>query len=44
LIARQNAHRELTAGLQRAHNAAALLTGRADDGDELLGIRHGVLQ
>ena len=40
-IARQRAHFELTARLQRAHNGAALLTGCADDGDELLGVRHG---
>ena len=40
-IARQRAYFELTARLQRAHDGAALLTGCADDGDELLGIRHG---
>jgi hypothetical protein len=37
----QRAHFELTARPQRAHDAAALLTGCADDGDELLCIRHG---
>ncbi len=40
-VARQRAYRELTAGLQRTHNCAALLTGCADDRDEVLGVRHG---
>src|SRR4029077_16624499 len=40
-IACQRAYLELTAGLQRANNGAALLTGCADDSDKLLGVRHG---
>ncbi|CBJ34892.1 hypothethical protein (plasmid) [Ralstonia solanacearum PSI07] len=40
-IARQRAYVELTARLQRAHHGAALLTGCADDGDALPGVRHG---
>src|ERR1700751_953277 len=40
-IARQRAHSELTARLQCAHNGATLLTGCADDGNELRGVRHG---
>jgi hypothetical protein len=37
-IARQRAYLELTASLQRADNGAALLSGCADDGDELFGV------
>src|SRR5260370_18276072 len=40
-IARQGAHLELTTRLQRAHDRAPLLTGRADDGDDFLSVRHG---
>jgi hypothetical protein len=37
-IARQRAHFEMTARLQRAHNATTLLASCADDGDDLLCI------
>ena len=37
-ISRQRADLELTARLQRAHDGAALMTGCADDGDELFGV------